>query len=75
MTKKIIILAKYLNFIDIFSKKLALKLLKISNINKYVIYLEPDKQLFYKLIYNLKSFMKLKTLKTYIKINLINNFI
>ena len=44
------------------------------NINNQIINIKKDKLLFYNLIYNLK-FLKLKTLKTYIKINLICNFI
>lgn len=44
--EKVTILAKYLNFIDIFSKKSATKLSKRFIINKYLINLEPDKQLF-----------------------------
>lgn len=47
---------------------------KYSNINKYLIDLEPDKQLFYKSIYSLGP-VKLETLKTYFKINLTNGFI
>ena len=42
--------------------------------NKYAIELEKGKQLLFGLIYSLRL-VKLKILKTYIKINLTNNFI
>ena len=42
--------------------------------NNYNIKIKKDKQLFYRLIYSLKL-IKLKILKIYIKINLINRFI
>lgn len=74
MTKKITIFKKHSNFINILFKKLVAILFKSLNINKYTINLKPSKQLFYKPIYNLKS-VKLKSLKTYIKTNLINKFI
>ena len=51
-----------------------IKPLKCFNINKYILKLKIDKQLSYRLIYSSKS-IELKTLKTYIKINLANNFI
>lgn len=44
---------KYLDFIVIFSRKLAIKFFKLFNINKYFIHLELGKQLSYKLIYSL----------------------
>lgn len=71
---KISILAKYLDFSDFFSKKLACKLLKHSRINKHSINLKPGKQPLYDLIYCLKS-VKLEIFKTYIKTNLGNGFI
>lgn len=37
------ILAKYINYANIFLKKLAIKLSKYFNINKYLINLKPDK--------------------------------
>ena len=67
-------MAKYLDFVDIFFKKLATKLLKYLSINKYTISLEKNKQLSYKLIYNL-GLIKLKTFKAYIMINLSKSFI
>ena len=74
LTKTVTILAKHLEFIEFFLKKLVKKLLKYSIINKYIIDLKIDKQLPYKLIYYLRS-IKLEILKTYIKINLVNGFI
>ena len=68
-TKKVIILTKYLNFIDIFSKQLAKKLPKYFSIKKYTINLKEDKQLLYMLIYSF-ILIKLEILKIYIKINL-----
>ena len=51
-----------------------LKLLKYTSINNHFINQIDNKQLFYNLIYNL-SFIKLETLKTYIKIKLTYKFI
>lgn len=74
MDKNINILIEYLDFVDVFLKILAAELFKRSDINKYLIDLEPDKKLPYGSIYSLRP-IELKTLKTYIKINLTNNFI
>lgn len=74
MTKKVINPANYLDFINIFLKKLAVKLSKLSLIKKHLINLELDKQLSYNLIYNLRL-VKFKILKIYIEINLVNGFI
>lgn len=41
--KKVIVLKIYLNFADIFSKKLAVKLFKRFDMNKYAIDLKPNK--------------------------------
>lgn len=41
MAEKIIILANYLDFADVFSKRLAVKLLKQKKINEHAINLEP----------------------------------
>lgn len=54
--------------------KLELKLLEYNNINDHTIKLMESKQLFYELIYSL-GLIKLKTLKTYIKIYLKVDFI
>ena len=50
MIKKVIVIAKYLDFANIFLKKLAAKLPKYLNINKYAINIKIDKQLSYILI-------------------------
>lgn len=42
--KKITILTKYLNFINIFSKKIVMKPFKHFNINKHLMDLKPDKK-------------------------------
>lgn len=43
ITKKIVTLAKYLDYVDIFLKKLVIKLYKYSKVNKYLIDLEFGK--------------------------------
>ena len=74
--KKILksILAKYSDITNNFSKKLTIKLPNYLSINKYAINFKKSQQLFYQSIYNLKL-LELKTLITYIKINLTNSFI
>lgn len=74
VAKKKFILAEYLDFSNIFIKKLIAKLSKHFNINKYEINLKVDKQLPYGPIYNLKP-IELKIFKIYIKTNLANGFI
>ena len=74
LAKKVTISAKYSDFTNVFSKILANILLDQTGVNEHVIKIENDKQLPYRLIYSLES-VKLKTLKTYIKTNLANNFI
>lgn len=74
LTKKVNILKEYFDFSDVFCKESATKLSDYLNINKHIINLELNKQLFYKPIYNLVP-IKLKTLKTYIETNLTNGFI
>ena len=51
-----------------------MKLLKYLDFNKYIINLKENKQPFYRVIYS-HRFIKLKLFKTYIKINLTNDFI
>ena len=46
--------AKYLELIEIFLKKLAIKLHRCFSINQYTINLKKGKQLLYKPIYSLK---------------------
>ena len=74
INKKVIILVEYSDFIDIFLKKLVIKLYKYLDINKYIIGPKIEKQLSYKLIYSLTP-IELETFKTYIKKNLVNSFI
>ena len=73
-SQKSIALAKYLDFANVFSKKLAKMLLEQIRINNHAIKLEKNKQQLYKLIYSL-DLVELKTLKTYTKTNLANDFI
>lgn len=72
--QKVIISERYLDFAYVFLNKLAAKLLNCFDINKHVIYLKLCKQLLYKPIYSFKQ-IKLKTFKTYIEVNLANEFI
>lgn len=74
LAKKVTILAKYLDYSDIFLKELAIKLFKHFNIHKYLINLKLIKQSPYGSNYNL-GLVKLEILKTYIKNNLANSFI
>ena len=74
LAEKVIILAKYLDFADVFSKESAEVLPKRTGINKDVIELEKGKQSPYESMYSLGP-MKLKILKTYIETNLANGFI
>ena len=74
LVEKLIILAKYLNFANIFSKKLAEILSKRVRVNKHAIKLKRDKQPPYRLIYSL-GLVELEISKTYIKTNLANSFI
>lgn len=74
MAGKVTNLAKYLDFLNVFLKKSAVELSECSDINKYLIDLELGKQPPYGPIYRL-GLVKLKILKTYIEINLANNFI
>ena len=70
----IIILVIYSNYNNIFLVKNAVKFLKYTKIIDYTIKLEKNKQLLFRSIYNL-GLIELKTLKIYIKIHLVNNFI
>lgn len=72
--EKVTIHLKYIDFANIFSKKLAKVFLEQIGINKYIIKLENSKQLFYRPIYRLKP-VELEILKTYIKTYLNNSFI
>lgn len=66
--------SKYVDFIDIFSPKLVIKLSKYIEINDPVIKFVDDRKFFYSFIYNLSP-IKLEILKMYIKKNLAKDFI
>ena len=68
------ILAKYLDFTDVFSSDLASKLSKHTEINIHAIELVGCQLLPYGSIYSLRL-VELKTLKAYIETNLVNGFI
>lgn len=54
IAKKVIVPAKYLDFLDVFFfKKLVAEMLKHFNINKHLIKTKSGKQLLYNLIYSL----------------------
>ena len=74
LAKKITVLAKYLDFANVFFKELTKMLLEYTKINEHIIKLVDGKQLFYRSIYSLEL-IELKILKTYIKSNLANNLI
>lgn len=67
-------MTKYLDYLDVFLFDLIMELHKNTGINKYVIKLIKDKQLFYKPIYSLRL-IKLENLKTYIETHLKTGFI
>lgn len=70
----VIILAKYSDFKNLFSKKSAMVLPKHTKINIHAINLEKSKKRLYGPIYNLEP-VELKTLKTYIKTFVANSLI
>ena len=69
-----IVSVEYSNYGIVFSAKNAAKLSEYIKINDHAIILEKSKQPPFKSIYNLKL-VELKTLKMYIRTNLVNNFI
>lgn len=69
----IIVLPKYTQISDIFSRISVMELLEYTEINDYTIKLIECKQLPYKPTYSLRL-IKLDTLKIYIKTNLVNSF-
>ena len=69
-----VIPAKYSNYSDVFSAENKAKLLEHTKINNHAIKLKKSKQLLFGPIYSL-GLIKLKILKTYIKINLTINFV
>ena len=74
LTKKVKIPDKYLDFTNVFSEKKVLVLSEHTELNKYTINLENDKQPPYRPIYSLGP-VELETLKTYIKTHLKTRFI
>ena len=68
------VLAKYSDFIDVFSLNLVSEFLKHIGINDYAIKLVDSQQPFYWSIYSLRP-VELVTLKAYFKTNLANGFI
>ena len=74
LAKEDTVLAKYLDFADMFLKESANVLPKQTRVNKHAIKLEKSKQSPYKPIYSLGP-VEFKTFKTYIETNLTNGFI
>ena len=72
--KKVTVLAKYLDYANVFLKKSANVFSEQTRTNKHAIELEEGKQTPYRPIYSLGLF-ELKIFKNYIKTNLANNFI
>ena len=68
------VLAKYFNYSNVFLTEYVIKLPKNIELNEHTIQLEKSKQSLFEPIYSL-GLIALETLKTYIKINLTNNFI
>ena len=74
IAKEFIMPAEYADFANVLLKKSAKLLLGRTSINNHIIKLIDDKQLLYEPIYNI-GLIELEILKTYIKTNLVNNFI
>lgn len=68
------VFTEYIDYVDVFSPNLTMKLAKNTGINEHAIKLVEDKQPRYGPIYAL-SLVKLKTLKAYIKTHLKTGFI
>ena len=73
LAKKVTVPAKYLDFADVFSENSANVLLEQTGVNEYTIKLEKGKEPPYEPIHRLVP-VELKTLKIYIKTNLVNGF-
>ena len=67
-------MVKYFDYSKVFLVENIVKLLEHIEINNHAIKLEKSKQPPFSLIYSLRL-IELETLKTYIEINLANNFI
>ena len=74
LTEKVTAPVEYLDFVDVFSEKSANVLPERTGANKHAIKLEEGKQPPYGPIYSL-GLVEFETLKTYIEINLANDFI
>ena len=74
LAKKVTILAKYSDFLDVFLEEFANIFPEQTRVNEHAIELKKGKQPPYGPIYSLRP-VEFKTLKTYIKINLANGFI
>lgn len=68
------IFTEYSNYSDVFSAENTTELPEHSKKHDHTIELKENKQLLFGLMYSL-SLVKLKTLKIYIKTNLVNDFI
>lgn len=68
------ICSKYTDFTEIFSSKFIVKIFKYTRINNHSINPVDVKQSYHRPIHSLKL-VELEILKTYIKINLVNDFI
>ena len=74
LTKKVTVLAKYSYFADMFMQESANVFPEQTGVNEHAIKLEEGIQPLYWPIYRL-GLVEFKTLKTYIKTNLVNGFI
>ena len=74
LTEEVTVPVEYSDFADVFSEKSVNVLPKRIGVYEHAIKLEEGKQPLYRPIYSLGS-VELKTLKTYIEINLTNGFI
>ena len=74
VAKKVKIPTKYSDFSNVFLKKKASILPKVTELNQHTIKLQEDQEPLYRPIYSLGP-EKLEILKTYIKTNLANGFI
>ena len=72
--KKLLLSPLNISILLKFLSNFIIKLLKLININNQIIYLIKSKKILYNLVYNLRL-IELKTLKTYVEINLANKFI
>ena len=74
LVEKVTVPTEYLDFADVFSEKSINVLQERTRANEHIIEVEEGKQPPYRPIYSLGP-VKLEIVKTYIEINLSNNFI